>query len=48
VALNLLPLAANADSPAPWIQPQASTARQQSSNTKNIFLNIINTKGIYA
>lgn len=35
VAVNLLPLAANADSPAPRIQPQASNGRQQSSNTKN-------------
>lgn len=35
VAVNLLPLAANSDSPAPQIQPQASNGRQQSSNTKN-------------
>ncbi len=47
VAVKLLPLAASADSPAPQIQPQASNGRQQ-SNTKNVILNIINTKVIYA
>lgn len=36
VAVNLLLLADDADSPAPQIRPQESNRRQQSSNTQNI------------